>query len=80
MSIPKCDDLVALSKCFQETLGDKYDLSTMEIVFSVDELTLNKINEDLYYRNNTTGAPDETDEIVVNINGYTFKYVNNMRE
>jgi hypothetical protein len=53
---------------------NEYDLANMEIIFNVDEKTLNDINNELYYGTNHDGSPEETDEIIINLNGYKIIY------
>ena len=57
----------------QNFWGD-YSFENTEIVIGVNQDTLNKINSDLYYNTNHDGTPEETDEIVINLNGYKFIY------
>jgi hypothetical protein len=57
----------------QNFLND-YDLSNMETIFYVDKHVLNEINSKLYYEINANAAPEETDEIIININDYKFIY------
>lgn len=51
-----------------------YDLSNMTIVFSVDKRLLDEINTKLYHDIEQEGTPEETDEVVININEYKFIY------
>ena len=57
-----------------QNFWDEYSFENTEIVIGVDQDTLNKINRDLYYNTNHDGVPEETDEIVINLNGYKFIY------
>lgn len=57
----------------QNFLND-YDISNMETIFYVDKHVLNEINSKLYYEINANAAPEETDEIIININDYKFIY------
>lgn len=77
MLIPNLETLYkivfALKKEFKAN-----DLPKMSIVFEVDEKTLNKVNEDFYYRNNPDADHDNyeiADEVDVNIEGVNFKYI-----
>lgn len=75
--ILKLEDLLKLSSVLNnETMREyDYDLSNMTMTFSVDETTLRKVNEEIFFSNNNTGAPEDVDEIVVNVNNVHFKYV-----
>lgn len=75
--ILKLEDLLKLSSVLNnETMREyDYDLSNMTMTFSVDETTLRKVNEEIFFSNNNTGTPEDVDEIVVNVNNVHFKYV-----
>lgn len=75
--ILKLEDLLKLSSVLNnETMREyDYDLSNMTMTFSVDETTLRKVNEEIFFLNNNTGTPEDVDEIVVNVNNVHFKYV-----
>ena len=74
MILPKIDDLIKIANVITETIGTTCDTSLLEITIGVDKPTLKKLNEEFYYRNNSFGQPDDTDEIVVKIGDITFKY------
>lgn len=73
MYIVKLDDLINLSNLLIE---NNYSDKVSEIIFNVktNEI-LNKINEEIYFRNKTTDSPPLThvDEILLNINNIKFK-------
>ena len=73
MYIAKLDDLINLSNLLNE---NNYSDKVSEIIFKVktNEI-LNKINEDIYFRNKTSDSPPLThvDEILLNINNIKFK-------
>ena len=75
MQIVKLEELVKLSAILKE---NDFSNKGVEIIIKVktNEL-LNKINEDIYFKNKTPDSPQlsHTDEIILNINGITFKYV-----
>ena len=75
--ILKLEHLLKLSSVLNnETMREyDYDLSNMTMTFSVDETTLRKVNEEIFFSNNNTGTPEDVDEIVVNVNNVHFKYV-----
>lgn len=52
----------------------EHDLSNMEIIFNVDKETLKEINVELYYGTEHNGEPEETDEIIINLNNYKIIY------
>lgn len=52
----------------------EYSFENTEIVIGVNQDTLNKINYDLYHNTNHDGIPEDTDEIIINLNGYKFIY------
>lgn len=47
----------------------------LEIVIPVREPVFKKVNEEMYYMNNSEGVPPDVDEIEVRIGGVNFKYV-----
>lgn len=67
------EDLNKFINMLNEFWGE-HDLSNMEIIFNVDKETLNKINSELYYGTEHNGEPEETDEIIINLNGYKIIY------
>ena len=76
-NILKMDDIIKLSAIMSE---NGYSNNGLTVIIPVrTQGLLNKINEDFYYRNATEGDkkshPESVDEIVVNINGITFKYI-----
>lgn len=75
MQIVKLEDVIKMSTLLSENgFSDK----NIEVILKVktNEL-LNKINEDIYYKNKTNDSPPlgHTDEIILNVNGITFKYI-----
>ena len=52
----------------------EHDLSNMEIIFNVDKETLKEINMELYYGTEHNGEPEDTDEIIINLNNYKIIY------
>jgi hypothetical protein len=75
MQIVKLEDIIKMSTLLSENgFSDK----NIEVILKLktNEL-LNKINEDIYYKNKTSDSPplSHTDEIILNVNGITFKYV-----
>ena len=75
-SIIKLEDIIKVSAIMSEN-GFSDRGIVIHIPIKTQEL-LNKINEDLYYKNTTDEekvCPNSVDEIVVNINGITFKYI-----
>lgn len=75
MQLLKLNDLIKISELLAENNFNNKNI-TITIDVKTKEL-LNKINEDIYYRNdvNENNPPiKEVDEIVLNINGTTFKY------
>ena len=69
--LPK--DLNKFINMLNEFWGE-HDLSNMEIIFNVDKETLNEINRELYYGTEHNGSPEDTDEIIINLNGYKIIY------
>lgn len=72
--ITNINELINFSQIINENFVD-LELSNMIVLFEVDEKTLKQINEELYYSNNTDGSPEDTDEILITVNGITFKYI-----
>lgn len=52
----------------------EHDLSNMEIIFNVNKETLKEINMELYYGTEHNGEPEDTDEIIINLNNYKIIY------
>lgn len=52
----------------------EYSFKNTEFTIGVDKNTLNDINNNLYHNTNHDGTPEETDEIIINLNGYKFIY------
>lgn len=72
--VPRLNQLIEIADVLNEH-NDKFDYTSMEITFTVPPSMINKLNEDIYYRNNTEGEPEENiDEIKLNIHGIKFKY------
>lgn len=76
-SFLKFDDLVKIAGILKE---NGYGEINMTISTEVPDRTLNRINEDFYYRNKAdddkqTPLPDHVDEVEVTINNITFKYL-----
>lgn len=70
----KLNQLIDLSKLLNE---NGYSNLNFEIIIPIDsDALLNRINEDIFFRNGVNGdKPTHTDEIVLNINDIKFKYV-----
>lgn len=74
MSIINIDELIKLSQFLIENDYHKKNI-TVNFGIKTREL-LNRINEDIYYRNTEKKETlKDVDEIILNINGITFKYV-----
>jgi hypothetical protein len=57
-----------------ENFWSGYDLSNMDIIFNVNKFTLKDINRKLYQGTEHNGEPEDTDEIIINLNGYKIIY------
>ena len=71
--IVKFTDLIKLSKILADN-----SFSNKGISISIEvknKVILNKINEDIFFRNGGEGKVEEVDEIDINVNGINFKYV-----
>lgn len=73
-TVTDINEMIVMSNIINERFGVDYNLKNMTINFKVDDLTLKQINETLYNKNNNNGSPEDTDEIIVKINGITFIY------
>ena len=73
--IPKTEDLMRISQLLNNEFGGELDFSIMEINFKVGKDIVKRVNDDLYYRYNSEGSPEPTDEVMVKTNGIIFKYV-----
>ena len=76
--IPRLNDFLEMAALFDEKYSD-VDLSNVVIEFSVSNGILQKINEELFYKNNGTnmvyGNPEPTDIVEVNIGPVRFRCV-----
>lgn len=76
--IPRITDFIEMANLFEESYSGT-DLSNVTIEFVVSKGILQKINEELFFRNNAGklvyGNPDPTDEIIVNIENIRFRCV-----
>lgn len=76
--IPRINDFIEMAGLLSERYSGT-DISNMTIEFAVSKGMLQKINEELFYRNNSEnlvyGKPQPTDEIIVNINNVRFRCV-----
>jgi hypothetical protein len=71
--IVKFADLIKLSKILSD---NGFSNKGISIAIEVKNKTiLNKINEDIFFRNGGEGKVDEVDEIDINVNGVNFKYI-----
>lgn len=52
----------------------EYSFEKTQFIIGVDKNTLDNINQELYYNTNHNGTPEDTDEIIINLNGYKFIY------
>lgn len=75
MQMIKLEELIKLATILKE---NDYSNKNIEVVIKVktNEL-LNKINEEIYFKNKTENSSPLThvDEIILNINGIKFKYI-----
>lgn len=81
--IPRLNDFIEMAGLLEETYSGT-DLSNMTIEFTVSKGILQKINEELYFRNTAgslvRGTPEETDEIVVKLGNVTFRCIEEEKE
>lgn len=79
--IPNLNDLFEMASLLNERY-EKTDMSNVVIEFTVSEGMLKKINEEMYYRNGgkSLGGLKNSDEVVVNIGKYSFRYVKEEKE
>lgn len=74
--IPTVNELYELSVAVKNIFKNK-KFDNISFNIELDEETLNKVNEDLFYRNNPNANKNEftvADELNVNINDIVFKY------
>ena len=77
MLIPNANHLYKISLALKREFKES-DLSNMFIIFELDEESLNKVNEDFYYRSNPDAKPENyeiADEVDVKINRINFRYI-----
>lgn len=81
--IPRLNDFLEMAALFDENYSG-VDLSNVVIEFSVSNGILQKINEELFYKNNTGnmvyGNPEPTDIVEVNIGPVKFRCVEEKNE
>lgn len=68
-------ELPKVAEMYHNLFSETHSLENMETVFYVNKRDIDIINEDLHFRNNLYGTPEETDEIIVNVDGYKFRYI-----
>lgn len=74
----KYDDVLKLSQLLTENGFDKYNLLITTMVDKQD--TLNKIDEDYYYRlaeSDEPYKPKNNDELEINVGSFKYKYIIN---
>ena len=76
--IPRLNDFIEMASVLEEVYSGT-DMNNVTIEFSVSKGILQKINEELFYRNNAGnmvyGNPEPTDEILINIGNIKFRCV-----
>jgi hypothetical protein len=82
--IPRLNDFFELATLLNDTYSGM-DISNMTIEFALSPGILQKINEELFYRNNgensiVYGKPEETDEVNINIGNIKFRCVKEKNE
>lgn len=81
--IPRLNDFIEMAAVLEENYSGT-DLSNMVVEFSVSKGILQKINEELFYRNNSGsmvfGNPEPTDEIYINIGNVKFRCIEEKNE
>ena len=81
--IPRLNDFIEMATLINESYSGT-DLSNVVIEFSVSNGILQKINEELFYRNNSGnmvyGKPEPTDEININIGNVKVRCVEGKNE
>lgn len=70
---PKIDGIQKIAKCLTTEIP-KDDLPKVTVSVLVDEGYLKKLNEELFYRHSSGGQYNDSDEIVLNVDGVTFKF------
>ena len=76
--IPRINDFIEIAGLIEGAYSGT-DITNMTIEFSVSKGILQKINEELFFRNNSEnlvyGKPVPADEIVVNIGDVRFRCI-----
>ena len=76
--IPRLNDFKEMASLLNEVYSGT-DMSNVVVEFSLSDGILQKINEELFYRKNSTGIvygkPEPTDEIDINIGDIRFRCV-----
>ena len=81
--IPRLNDFIEMASLLNEVYSGT-DMSNVVIEFSVSNGILQKINEELFYRNNSGnmvyGKPEPTDELEINVGDIRFRCVEEKNE
>ena len=81
--IPRLNDFIVMASVLEEVYSGT-DMNNVTIEFSVSKCILQKINEELFYRNNAGnmvyGNPEPMDEILINIGNIKFRCVEEEKE
>lgn len=81
--IPRLNDFLEMAALFDESYSG-VDLSNVVIEFSVSKGILQKINEELFYKNNAGnmvyGNPEPTDVVEINIGPVKFRCIEEKSE
>lgn len=70
---PKIDDIKNIAKSLTKEFQLE-DLPNITVSIVVDEGYLKKLNEELFYRHSSGGKYNDSDEIILNVDGIAFKF------
>ena len=80
--VPTVNELYSISVAIKDIFKTK-NINNISVQIELDEDTLNKVNEDLFYRNNPNAKKEDfsiADELKVNINDVNFNYIKKIKE
>ena len=70
---PKIDNIRNIANVIKNEFKDD-DLSTVNVMITVDDGHLKKLNEELFYRYSEGGQLNESDTVVLNVDGINFHF------
>lgn len=70
---PRIDNIRNIANAIKKEFRDD-DLSNVMVIITVDDGHLKKLNEELFYRYSEGGQLNESDTVVLNVDGINFHF------